>query len=148
MISVNTEMTECMKGWVCYDAECSFCSRLAARAEHLLTSRGFHLAPLQAGWVRDRLGWKEGEPLTGMKLITADGRVIGGADAAIRLAGLIWWAWPLFAFSRLPGAKAALRAIYRQVAKNRYCLGRARSLTAKSEKRHHHSTSSFYDLSE
>jgi predicted DCC family thiol-disulfide oxidoreductase YuxK len=145
---VHTEITETMKGWVYFDADCVFCSVLAARTDGLLARRGFHLAALQNNWVREKLGLKEGGPLTEMKLLTADGQVYGGADAIIQIARSIWWARPLFAFSRLPGAETALRGIYQRIAINRGCHGGKCAMTKKPVSRHHHLASSFYDLSE
>jgi predicted DCC family thiol-disulfide oxidoreductase YuxK len=144
---VNTEITETIRGWIFYDADCPFCSRWALRTDELLARRGWHLAPLQADWARLRLGLKEGEPLLDMKLLTADGRIFGGADAYVYAARTIWWAWPFFAFAQLPGITPVLNAVYRCIAKNRYCFGRRCPLPPKPAAPHRHLTSSFYDLS-
>jgi hypothetical protein len=40
----------------------------------------------------------------------------------VQIAKTVWWLWPLFAFAQLPGAMILLRANYRWVAANRYCL--------------------------
>ena len=143
---MNTEMREHFEGWVCYDTDCAFCQRWASRAQELLARRGWHLAPLQAKWVRQKLGLTEGEIPDEMKLLAADGRILGGADAAICLARSIWWAWPFYALAQLPGAKPILRAAYRHVAKNRHCFGGHCGIPGKSGHRHHRLTSSFYDL--
>jgi predicted DCC family thiol-disulfide oxidoreductase YuxK len=144
---VNTEIKEIIRGWVFYDAHCPFCTRWACRADELLARRGWHLAPLQAEWVRLRLGLKDAEPLLEMKLLTADGRIFGGADAIIHVVRSIWWAWPLFALAQFPGITPLLRTIYRRVANNRFCFGGRCALPAKPATRHRHLTSSFYDLS-
>jgi len=144
---VHTEITETIQGWVFYDADCPFCTRWAWRTDELLARHGWHLAPLQADWVRLRLDLKDDEPLLEMKLLTADGRIFGGADALVHLARSIWWMWPLFAPAQLPGVTLVLRAIYRRIAKNRFCFGRRCALPAKPVARHRHLTSSFYDLS-
>ena len=60
-----------------------------------------------------------------MRLLLADGRDLGGADAVVEIARHIWWAWPLWLVSRVPGARAILRAIYRVIAANRHCIGGA-----------------------
>jgi predicted DCC family thiol-disulfide oxidoreductase YuxK len=144
---VHTEITETIQGWVFYDADCPFCTRWACRTDELLARRGWHLAPLQADWVRLRLNLKDGEPLLEMKLLTADGRILGGADAIIYVARSIWWAWPLFALAQLPGITPVLRAVYRRIAKNRFCFGGHCALPVKPVTHHRHLTSSFYDLS-
>lgn len=143
---MNTEIKETFRGWVGYDAHCAFCQRWAWRTDELLTRRGWHLAPFQAKWVREKLDLGEGEVPDEMKLLAADGRVFGGADAVVRLARSIWWAWPLFALSQLPGARPILRAAYRRVAENRHCLGGHCAMPAANPRRHRHLTSSFYEL--
>jgi predicted DCC family thiol-disulfide oxidoreductase YuxK len=143
---VNTESTEHIQGWVFYDADCAFCTAWAGRAHDLLARRGYRLAPLQAEWVRLRLGLKDDEPLQEMKLLTADGRILGGADAIIQTAGSVWWAWPLFALSQFPGIKPLLRIIYRWVARNRHCHGNHCLISGPPAKTQRHGTSSFYEL--
>ncbi len=109
-------------------------------------SRGVHLVPLQAGWVRQRLGLSEEELLREMKLIVRDGRVLGGADALVELAREIWWGWPLFALAQLPGAKAVMRMVYRWIARNRHQLGGGSVVkTNAAAYEHHHGTRSFYE---
>src|SRR5260221_13608745 len=57
-----------------------------------------------------------------MRLLLPDGRLYGGADALLQIARRYWWAWPLYLLGHPPGAKLLLRAIYRRIARNRYCL--------------------------
>jgi predicted DCC family thiol-disulfide oxidoreductase YuxK len=125
-ISVTTEMTDNSvtnpRGWVLYDGDCGLCLRWASRFEATLSRRGFSLAALQEPWVRKRLGLSEDAPLTEMRLLLADGKRAGGADALIEIARRIWWAWPLFLLAHLPGIKFALRVLYRTLAANRHCF--------------------------
>ena len=109
-------------GWVFYDGRCPWCRRLIRRQSHTLIRRCFLAAPLQRGWVQQRLGLPPDELLKEMRVLTAGGRVIGGAEAAVYLARRIWWARPLYAVSRIPGAMRPLGALYRLIARNRYCL--------------------------
>ncbi len=44
-----------IKGWVLYDGSCGFCSRSAPFWENTLKRRGIHIAPLQLGWVAEKL---------------------------------------------------------------------------------------------
>lgn len=57
-----------------------------------------------------------------MKLRFPSGKTLGGADAAIYLARRVWWAWPVWALSRLPGAMRVMRRVYRRVAASRSCV--------------------------
>jgi len=127
MISVITDISEetGRKGWVAYDAACALCVRWARRSEPWLTARGFGLVPLQAEWVRRRLALPEAELLSEMRLLLPDGAVLGGADAVVRLAREIWWAWPLWLAAQIPGAMPLLRRLYAAVAARRHCTARS-----------------------
>ena len=186
---MNTETTETVSGWVFYDAECRFCRGWAERTRDLLLRRGYHLVPLQAPWVIEKLhqatvplfdsdhnkaanetggpigsqsatplslslGERAGERaslkldslLSGMKLLTAYGRIFGGADALIQLTRSIWWAWPIFVFAQIPGLKPLMRTVYRSIARNRHCLGNHCPVPGPPAKPHRHLTSSFYEF--
>jgi predicted DCC family thiol-disulfide oxidoreductase YuxK len=119
---ITKRTVEAAQGWVFYDGECSFCLNAVARFAPLLHRHHFNLAPLQAPWVRTRLGLKPDELLVEMKLLASDEQVFGGVDALLQIARRIWWAWPLFAFAQLPGAMFLLRTNYCWVAANRYCF--------------------------
>src|SRR5258708_16067523 len=82
------------------------------------------MAPLQAPWVLKRLKLDPQTPLTEMRLLKANGDTIGGADAIVEVARQIWWGWPVFALSRIPGMMPLFRALYRGVAARRHCLGK------------------------
>ena len=91
-----------------YDAECRFCTAWARRGQRWLGKYGFRFVPLS-------------EPADEMKLVTDAGELIGGARAVVYLARRVWWAWPLWAMSRAPGAMRLLECGYRQFAARRYC---------------------------
>jgi predicted DCC family thiol-disulfide oxidoreductase YuxK len=112
------------RGWVLYDADCGFCTRWAWRIMYFAGPRGFHLAPLQAPWVRPALKLSPQELLDELRVLTADGEIHGGADALLYLAAQIPWARPLAFAARLPGMMRVLRAAYRWVARHRHTLSR------------------------
>jgi alginate O-acetyltransferase complex protein AlgI len=107
------------RNWVCYDAECALCVRWAGRFRRLLERRGFTLLPLQSAAVRGILQVPESELFAEMRVITGDGRVLGGADALIYLGRVFWR--PLFGFTLIPGVKPLLRMAYRFLARRRNC---------------------------
>jgi predicted DCC family thiol-disulfide oxidoreductase YuxK len=111
------------RGIVCYDGECSICTGLVTRWGHRLRRAGFRLAPLQAPSIQRRLG------LTGipdeMKLITAQGEVIGGADAVVVIAEGLGMSHDLATSARSPLIRPLLRKLYAAVAKHRSCVGGA-----------------------
>ena len=109
----------------------------------MLLRHRFDLAPLQTKWVQNRLGLKPGEPLAGMKLLAADGRIYGGADALVQIVRSIWWAWPLFALAQISGAMSLLRAMYRRVAASRQCLNAVCKLKPGTR---HHGVTTFFEM--
>lgn len=126
MVSLISDLTDgkgrrAPAGWLFFDADCSFCARLVRRAAPTLAARGFGLAPLQSPRVRALLGAGGSDLLREIRLLLPDGSVRGGADALLHLARRVWWAWPLHAFARLPGARGLLVRIYRWVAEHRHC---------------------------
>jgi predicted DCC family thiol-disulfide oxidoreductase YuxK len=127
-------------GWLFYDGECHLCCESARCVERLLARRRFRLCTLQSPDASQRLGLSGGPLLREMRLLLADGRNLGGADAVVEIARRIWWAWPLWLFSRVPGVQPLLHAVYRAIAANRHCIGGA----CKIPRRHRHSA--FFEL--
>jgi hypothetical protein len=83
--------------------------------------RGFLFLPLQTNWIMDRLDLEPGAPLEEMRVLTADGRNIGGADAVVFLARQIWWAWPFAALAQSPPMHKLLDQGYRWITARRDC---------------------------
>jgi len=106
---------------VFYDADCQFCVSGARRFERVLTRRRVELVPLQTPGAAATFGVPDNEFLAEMRLRLPDGAVFGGAAAVVEIARRIWWAWPLWALSRLPGAMRPMDAAYRWVARHRSC---------------------------
>ncbi len=139
---MNTEITDRMtpwqgpiqgpihgpiQGWVLYDASCSLCTDLMARAQSTLEAGGFRPEPLQSPWVRANLNMPEGVLLREMRVLTLDGLLMGGADGLVYLSRKLnarlrpWWAWALVVTSRIPFAMPVLRFLYARIAERRYC---------------------------
>ena len=128
MISLSSEITDskgrrARRGWLFFDGACAFCTSLSRCASRVLGPRGYGVAPLQDPRVRDLLSRPADELLSEMRVLTPEGRQIGGADAVVYLAREVWWAWPLFALAKLPGITRLLRKGYRWIARHRQCAG-------------------------
>jgi predicted DCC family thiol-disulfide oxidoreductase YuxK len=127
MISLISEMTDAKgsraaRGWVFFDRDCRICSALGRRFRRTLEARGFGLAALQDPRVQALLNLPPAEVQREMRVATASGKIYGGAAAIMYLARQIWWAWPLYAASRLPGAMRLFGASYRWFADHRTCV--------------------------
>jgi predicted DCC family thiol-disulfide oxidoreductase YuxK len=120
---VNTEITDNVnatkRNWLCYDAECGLCIHWVERFRALLEKNGFALRPLQSPEVRAALCLPESDLLKEMRVITATGHIVGGADALAYISRIA--CKPLFWLTQIPGAMLLLRAAYRILARNRNC---------------------------
>jgi predicted DCC family thiol-disulfide oxidoreductase YuxK len=125
MISLASEFTDGKgrhaRGWLFFDADCGFCTRIAQWVAPILERRGFAVAPLQDVRVGALLGLPQAELMREMRVLLEDGHQYGGADAAVALAREIWWARPLTWFARVPGLMPWLRAGYCWIASRRRC---------------------------
>ncbi len=110
-----------VRGWVLFDGDCRFCISLVRRFGSLLRRHHYEVAPLQSPWVRDELKLGEEELLSEMRLLYPTGELKGGAAALLDIARQIWWAWPLYLLSRVPGMKTAMDRSYRAFARRRNC---------------------------
>jgi len=106
---------------VFYDADCRLCIAGARRFARVLARRRVALVPLQSPGASTELGIAGGQLLSEMRLSLDDGKTFGGAAAVVEIARRIWWAWPLWALSRVPGAMRPMAAAYRWVARHRSC---------------------------
>jgi predicted DCC family thiol-disulfide oxidoreductase YuxK len=125
MISLAGEFTDGKgrhaEGWLFFDADCGFCTRMARWLAPVLAQRRFGVAPLQDSRVTALLDLSGAELLREIRVLLPDDRHYGGAGAIVALAGKVWWARPLVWLSRMPGVMKLLNAGYRQVAARRHC---------------------------
>jgi predicted DCC family thiol-disulfide oxidoreductase YuxK len=125
MISLASEFTDSKgrhaKGWLFFDADCGFCTRIARWLAAVLARSQFGVAPLQDPRVSALLNLSQAELMREIRFLLANGRHFGGADAIVAMAGEIWWARPVVWLSRIPGFMKSLRVGYRWVAARRHC---------------------------
>lgn len=112
-------------GWVLFDGDCGICARLAAGWERTLRRAGYAVAPLQAEWVRARLGADLEDLLRDILLFQPPATIYRGADAYLRVMRGIWWLAPLGMLLRLPGLYQLTKFSYRQFAANRHRISRS-----------------------
>jgi predicted DCC family thiol-disulfide oxidoreductase YuxK len=93
------------------------------RFKTFLSRRGFEVVPLQSNFARAQLNLSPDKLLDEIKLLTNTGQIFGGADALMQIARRVWWAWPIFALTKIPGVTSLFRAAYRRLAANRTCFG-------------------------
>ena len=125
MISLASEYTDTKgrhaRGWLFFDAECSFCTQFARWLAPILQRRGMGVAPLQDPRVGALLGLTREQLLRELRFLLSDGTQYGGADAVLAIAREIWWARPLLWLSLIPGMMNLVRAGYRWTAQQRSC---------------------------
>jgi predicted DCC family thiol-disulfide oxidoreductase YuxK len=132
MITLADEFTDrkvrSARGWLFFDADCRFCTRIASILAPVLRRRGLSVAPLQDPRVGALLGMSRRELLTELRFLLSDGTQAGGAGAVLAVAREIWWARPLIWLSTLPGAMWLFDAGYQWVASRRGCVRQACSI--------------------
>jgi predicted DCC family thiol-disulfide oxidoreductase YuxK len=125
MISLASEYTDGKgrhaRGWLFFDAECGFCTRIVQFLAPRLQRRGLGVAPLQDARVGALLGLSRLDLLREIRFLLADGRQYAGASAVFAIAQEIWWARPIVWLSHLPAMMALADAGYRYVARRRSC---------------------------
>jgi predicted DCC family thiol-disulfide oxidoreductase YuxK len=129
MLSLANDFTDTKgrhaRGFLFFDADCSFCTRTARWLAPILARRGFAVAPLQDPRVGALLGLSQEELLHELRFLLSDGIHYGGADAVLAVARQIWWAQPLVWLSNLPRMKPLLHSGYRWFAARRSCVARS-----------------------
>src|SRR5258708_36499269 len=112
MITLADEFTDRKgrqaRGWLFFDAECRFCTRIARWIAPILLSRGLDVAPLQDPRVGPLLGMKREELLTELRFLLSDGKNFGGARAVGAVGGTFWSARPVVGVSPWPRATVLL----------------------------------------
>jgi predicted DCC family thiol-disulfide oxidoreductase YuxK len=101
-----------------FDGACGICSRWALYWESALERLGLGVAPLQSPWVQEQIGLA-GELLSDVRLLRPDGRLISGADVYRFILRRIWWTYPLYLLSQVPGLHGLFDWGYRTFARHR-----------------------------
>lgn len=118
------------RGQIFYDDTCGLCTNAYERFGAITERRGFTWIPLQEPRARALLNLEGDEMPTELKLFTRKGRLLGGADAILYVMKYIWWAWPAWLVSFVPGVRPLLRMMYRWVARHRHSISQACALEA------------------
>ena len=125
MITLADEFTDrkerSARGWLFFDSECIFCTRIARWLAPILRRRGLGVAPLQDPRVGALLGMSRRELLKELRFLMSDGTHAGGANAVLAVAREIWWARPLLWLAAVPGMMSALDSGYKWIAARRGC---------------------------
>ncbi len=125
MISLTSALTDRKsrhaRGWLFFDAECRFCTRIANFLAVPLMRRDLALAPLQDPRVVDLLGLSPHQLLRAVRFISDDGRQYAGADALLAVSREFWWSRPISCLARVPGALSAMRAGYEWGTRRWHC---------------------------
>jgi len=127
MITLADELTDrkerSARGWLFFDAQCRFCTRIARWLAPSLARKGFCVAPLQDPRVSALLGMTRKELLKELRFLLSDGTHSGGAHAVVAVAREIWWGRPFVWLAAFPGMMAVLDAGYKRIAARRGCSG-------------------------
>jgi predicted DCC family thiol-disulfide oxidoreductase YuxK len=124
-ITDNKTMTPA--GWIFFDAECRFCLAGRRRWGRTFERRGFVWLPMQTPGTEERLGVTPEQLVSEMWVLPAGAPAQNGVNAWIELMRHVWWLKPVAMAIGLPGIKRLAQAVYRWIARHRYCIaGRCR----------------------
>lgn len=112
-------------GWLLYDDSCGFCQRWVPTWGSTLRHLGYDIAPLQSDWVRARLGLSDVEVFDDIRLLLRDDSQVKGADVYRYFMRRIWWVWPLYVLTIMPGLRWIFDRAYRTFANNRFGFSKA-----------------------
>ena len=115
-------------GWVLYDGECGVCSRWVTSWGPALQRRGLAIAPLQSAWVEERTGLPPADLLSDIRLLQPSGVLLSGPDVYRYLMRRIWWTYPLYLLSNVPGLSQLFEWAYRTFARHRMRISASCSL--------------------
>jgi predicted DCC family thiol-disulfide oxidoreductase YuxK len=104
---------------VLYDGGCGVCSRWVPSWGPTLQRLGLAVAPLQSPWVAERMGVPPSELLSDIRLLRPDGRLISGAEVYRFIMRRLWWTYPLYLLSTVPGLRSLFDWGYRTFARHR-----------------------------
>jgi predicted DCC family thiol-disulfide oxidoreductase YuxK len=125
MISLASEWTDRKerraRGWLFFDAECKFCTRIATRLANPMRRSGLGIAPLQDPRVGALLNLSREELLRTIRYVGGDGQQCTGIDALLAVARELSWARPLIWISQLPGTTWLLHSSFRWIAHRGRC---------------------------
>lgn len=121
-------------GWVLYDDYCGFCRWWIPFWGPTLARAGYGWAPLQSDRARAALGGEEADLIRDLRLLRPDGAQLMGADVYRDVMRRVWWAYPLYIFSRLPAGRDVFNWGYRTFAENRYLVSRHCRLPGKTSR--------------
>jgi predicted DCC family thiol-disulfide oxidoreductase YuxK len=133
-MSTSLSPDQPLSGWVLYDGDCGVCSRWVQKSRALLARLGLAIAPLQSSWVEERTGQARDALLTDIRLLLNDGSLISGADVYRYVLRRLWWAYPLYVLSVIPGLRAAFDWSYRSFARHRMLISASCAVPHKAAK--------------
>jgi predicted DCC family thiol-disulfide oxidoreductase YuxK len=105
---------------------CPFCTRAARRIGPALARRGVAVIPLQTEWVQEYLAARNEPLLKEIRFLSADGKLMGGADALVEVARRLLWTRPVVWIAKIPIMMRLLRRAYAAMAARRHCSSRAK----------------------
>jgi predicted DCC family thiol-disulfide oxidoreductase YuxK len=114
-----THASEPSAGWVLYDGDCGVCSRWVTSWEPALQRRGLAIAPLQSPWVQQRTGLPIADLVSNIRLLQPDGQMLAGPEVYRYMLRRIWWAYPAYLLSTVPGLSHLFDWAYRTFARHR-----------------------------
>lgn len=109
-------------GWVLYDADCSFCTRLASKWKRRIEASGFDVLAVQTPGFKEKLTLLPQEnPNDEIRLLFSHGKMLSGVDVYSFLFKQISGYRPLGMIIDLPIIRPLAQRIYEIIKRRRSC---------------------------
>lgn len=126
-------MTE-LNGHVLYDGDCGICQKILGQMSTSFEKRGFAVAALQEEWVAEAIDISGVDLYRDLRVLLVDGTLYSGAEAYRYMMRRIWWTYPVYLVSLVPGFRQFFDWCYRKFADNRHRFSQACALPRSSDK--------------
>lgn len=118
------------QGWLLYDDSCGFCRGVIGLGKPILLRLGYDYAPLQSDWLRGHFAIPSSELLRDVRLLLPNGSNLAGTDVYRHIMQRLWWAYPIYLLSCVPGLRQLFDFSYRLIASNRQLVSKACGLNS------------------
>ena len=120
-------------GLIIYDGTCGACSLFVGENKSFFEKHGFSVAPLQAEGIPNLTGLDEATLLQSIHLLTADGKILRGADFFHYVSGKVWWLMPIHSILKIPAIKRIFAKLYDFVARRRRQISKVCGLQSRAK---------------
>jgi predicted DCC family thiol-disulfide oxidoreductase YuxK len=121
---LNNNQNSVTKGWILYDGMCGACTYFVGEKADYFNKLGYETLPLQEisekqSWIKDHFSITESDLYQEIHLVTANKRLLKGADVYREITRSCCLLYPFYIASKLPVLRCIYDSAYREISKRR-----------------------------